>query len=192
MLAILHLVHRHADLCQQGARLRFHAELTQSGAGIVIRHLTREFARLQLHPGHVDEEIGQLEHLGAQPAEAVHQFRVVGKKIAVMRADHAAARTGRHHDVIELFELAQGLLGQIARNAPFARVVRRLPATGLGGRHHHLETSGFDQLDDRKPDLGTHQVDQAGNEQSDSHEPSFGKTSLIIRCLAHNTNGRKA
>src|SRR5579864_9587071 len=105
-----------------------------------------------------------------------------------MRTDHAPARPRRHDDVVELFELAQCLLSEITRDAALTRVVGRLPAAGLGRRHHDFETRTLNQLDDRKTDLRTHQVNETGDEQTDSHKRSFGKTSPIIRCLACNSN----
>jgi len=95
-------------------------------------------------------------------------------------------------DVIELLELAHGFLGEIARDPAVARVVRRLPAARFARRDDDLKARTFDQLDRREADFRAHQIDQACNEQSDSHEVSSRMAFPIIRCLTVDTNAARA
>ncbi|KGD25750.1 hypothetical protein DO70_5300 [Burkholderia pseudomallei] len=105
-----------------------------------------------------------------------------------MDPDHSAARARRHDDIVERFEFGQRLFGEIARDRALARVVRGLAAARLRGRHDDVAARLLQQLERGEADLGPHQVDDARDEQSDSHRRSFEKTSLIIRRSRGRTN----
>ena len=182
------------DLREQRARLRLHAEFAQARAGIVIRHLPRRTRPAAIAPWrHSRGNRSVRRRLARSRAEAVHQFGIVGER-GRRNARGSCRRTN---------PTAPPRNRTVRTRAGFFRRDRarcgRSPELYAGCPQHVCaggtttsKPAPLDQLDDRKTDLGAHQVDETGDEQSDSHEPSFGKTSLIIRCLAHSTNGQKA
>ena len=139
----------------------------------MIRDVALELGIKRFDTRDVDKEIGQFVHAGGEALIAAGKLRIIAKKVGVPLADHAAARAGRDDHVVELFELLERFLCQVACQRAITRVVGRLAAARLGGRHYHVVTGLFQQLEHRKTDVGPHQINQASDEQSYAHGESL-------------------
>jgi hypothetical protein len=88
-----------------------------------------------------------------------------------VRPDHAAARARRGDEEVARLEFRDDLARERQRARAIAGVVSGLPATGLSGRHVDLGAARLQQPQRREADGGAHEVDEAGDEQSDAHGP---------------------
>ncbi len=145
------------------------AHLAQPGARVVIGHAAAELPGNLLEFRDVGEEFGQLVHAPGEPLDAGPQARRIREQLGVVRLDHPGAGAGRRDEVLAALELGQHFLGERARGGPVARVVAGLAAAGLSGRHVDLAAGRLEQLERRKADARTHQVDETGDEQADAH-----------------------
>ena len=152
-LRVSHLRDGGADRLQQLPRLLLDPKFAQPRATVVIGDGAARVPRGQPFDAHdVGQEADQLvsprsHRIGARP-----QIWIVIEQMRQVVLQHAAARPGRHHDIIIATERIQDALGQIARGSAIAGIVRRLPAAGLRARHLDLAAGLFQQSDCREAD----------------------------------------
>jgi hypothetical protein len=88
-----------------------------------------------------------------------------------MNADHTRARARWGYDIIEIGKSVDHLPSNRLGAAPSAGVVAGLAAAGLRLRHLDVTPRLFEEFDRGKPDGGTEQIDQTGDEKPDPHAP---------------------
>src|SRR5918992_493312 len=92
-----------------------------------------------------------------------------------MDLQHAGAGPGWRHDIVTPGECRDRLAGELHRVGPVSRIVGGLTAASLSGRDSDPATGLLQELHGRKADGRPHQVDQAGDEETNAG--SVGKGS---------------
>jgi hypothetical protein len=136
----------------------------------MVGHLAGKRAGERVDHEYTGEKVRELERLRGKPANAREHCGVVGEELGVMRPDHAAARTRRGDQVVAVLEFGDDLARERDGVRAIARVVRRLTAACLCFGHDDVGAARFQQLQCRKADRRSHQIDQTGYEESDAHE----------------------
>ena len=120
------------------------------------------------HPEHVDEEARQLVRALGERLGLHVPVGPGGKQPRIVFPQHPGTAPGRRDDVVERLERLDGAHRNRTRVAGVAAVVRGLAAASLRGRHLHGTPRILEQLDGREADRRTEEVDEAGDEQSDT------------------------
>src|SRR5688572_5775105 len=143
---LVHFAQRESvDLRQQFPRLALDAELTQTGARIVVGDRALEHPRNVAELRHAHEKIRQLVSLGGERLHAHLPFGRVGEELRIVRANHSGTRARRRIDVFARLELADQLLRELSRSGPVTRVVARLTAARLRLRDLHFAAGRLQQ-----------------------------------------------
>jgi len=161
---------------EQRARLRLCAHLAQPRAAVVIGHAAFETAGYAVELRVVDEKIGELARLCGKCRHAPAHGRIVGEEIGVVRADHAAAGAGRRDQEVAILEFGDDLRRECACVLAIAAIVGRLAAAGLRRGNDDRCARRFEQAESGEANRRAHQVDEAGDEQTDTHRSAIPKT----------------
>ncbi len=170
-LAFLHLDELESfHLGEELARLRFHAQLAQPRARIVVGHRALEGRRNLRAMRHLRQEIRQLVGARTQAFRPSEHPGIAFENLREMHADHAGARARGHDDVRTILELGDELPCEPAGRLAVARIPAGLAAAGLRRGNDDIAAGVLEQLERGKADRRPHQIDETSHEQADAHE----------------------
>ena len=159
---------------QQPGRAVTDAQDPQRMAGGMVGDAVREVCSHVGDAQDVHQELGQLVGSGRDLLDLPPQRLVprCGSQAGVLVPHGRRTGTGWHHDRLAAGEGPDVSPHQRQGRARIAAVDVHLPAAGLPGRHSHRHAEPVQQPDHGAAHLGPPRVDQAGDEQADSHAAS--------------------
>ncbi len=135
----------------------------------MVGHGAIPLCRNRAHAADVDEKRDELPGARGEILCTWQISRIVGEQLWVMPAYHAGAGSGRDDDVVIISERLDDLDCDRLRVGAVARIIRRLPTTGLGARNLDRAAGLFEEPNGSKADGRPKQIHKTTREQRYTH-----------------------